>query len=230
MLIKLDRDAYPPRHWVIAGRPNAGKSTFLAAMRGALLVIDADRRAQEIARLGAEVFVLGHDREAARDPAAIARRLAGEDLSGIGTVAVDSLTAIYDPIVSMAMADNRAGASRNKIAPFEEKARAVRLLQDALTATGRDCVFILHRVLRVKAANAEVYEDYSLSQTERTRLGRSTNAWIELGIEEKTGRRYARVTYCRSGRRGVTVYDEEGRWRGVPEKLEAAMYGERVAC
>lgn len=230
MLIKLDRNAYPPRHWVLAGRPWAGKSTFLTAMRGALLIIDADRRAQEIARRVAEVFVLGREREASADPLFIAKRLADEDLSGIGTVAVDSLTAIYEPLVAMAMAENKAGANRNKLAAFDEKARAVRLIQDAVTATGRDCVFVLHKLTRRDPVSAGAYEDYSLSRTERERLGRSTNAWIELGVEEGTNRRYARVIHSRFGARGAVVYDEEGDWRGVPERLEAAMYEGKTAC
>ncbi len=44
-------------------------------------------------------------------------------------------------------------------------------------------------------------------------------------MDEERGKRYARVVFSRAGRKGVVVFDEEGRWRGVPERIEAELYG-----
>ena len=52
----LDGTAYPPRFWALAGYPDSGKSTFATRMRGPLLVVDADMRFGEVAKLADKVY------------------------------------------------------------------------------------------------------------------------------------------------------------------------------
>lgn len=55
----MSKTQYPPRQWALVGSPGAGKSTFAAQMAGPLLVVDADHRFAEVARLAMdEVFEL----------------------------------------------------------------------------------------------------------------------------------------------------------------------------
>ncbi len=65
--IKLTPTAYPPRQWAIVGDPGSGKSTFASQMAGPILVVDADHRFEEVARLATgDVFTLddaGNDAE-----------------------------------------------------------------------------------------------------------------------------------------------------------------------
>ena len=59
---KLDKAQYPPRQWALVGYPGAGKSTFAAQRAGPVLVVDADHRFAEVARLVKdEVFQLSDE-------------------------------------------------------------------------------------------------------------------------------------------------------------------------
>ena len=123
-----------------------GKSTFAARLTRASLVIDADHRFDEVAKLaGGDVFQLS-DRpadnvDAERIAAILARDMPGAD---VGTVIVDSLTGILAPLVTRAILDNDAGKNKNKMAGFKTKALALRLLQDSVTGWGSDVLWIWH--------------------------------------------------------------------------------------
>ena len=79
---KLETTAYPRRLWGLYGFPGSGKSTFAARLRGPLLVIDADHRFDEVARLAGDVYALSDrpadnvdsERIAAQPPRQHARR------------------------------------------------------------------------------------------------------------------------------------------------------------
>lgn len=221
---KLSVDAYPRRLWAIYGYPGSGKSTFAAQMRGPLLPIDADQRFVEVARLAAgDVYQLS-DRPAdnvmvEQIAEALRQNMPGSD---VRTIVVDSLTAIIAPLVVQAMLDNDAGRNKNRMSAFKEKALAMRLLQDSLTMYGTDVLYIWH-LQRRRNEKAEEQETATIPRTELARLTRSIN--VQLRVVQEDKRRGILVEWARRGRSGMTLWDDTGIWKGMPEKIEQAIYG-----
>lgn len=220
---KLTQGKYPPRQWALIGHPNAGKSTFAAQMAGPLLAIDADHRFAEVAPLAGAVYQLSDNPADNVSPRRI-HSLLQEHMAGagIGTIVIDSLTSILAPIVTDAQIANADGEGGNKIARFADKALAMRLLQDAVTAYGTDVLWIWH-LRHGRDQNANKQTVASISAVELARLRRSLN--LELTIVEEGPRRGVKVTWARRGRSGDVLWDESGHWAGMPEKIEAAVYG-----
>lgn len=221
--VKLKPQSYPKRMWALVGYPGSGKSTFAAQMRAPLLVVDADQRFGEVVSLAAgDVFTVGEGFDNT-DPERIAGALrANIEGSGVQTIVIDSLTAILAPIVSEAILDNDAGRNKNRMAAWKGKALAVRLLQDSVTAFGKDSLWIYHlQDGRDEKGNASTRA--TVSTTELARLQRSLNMRLEI-VQAGDGRRGVVVAWARRGRSGMTLWDDSGHWAGMPEKLEAAVY------
>lgn len=221
---KLDTTALPTRQWALVGHPGSGKSTFAAQLRTPLLVVDADHRFGEVAHLAVgDVFTLSDD------PAdmVIAERIvtqlrANMTGSGVQTIVIDSLTAILAPLVTEAVLSNDAGVNKNRVAAFKGKALALRLLQDAITGWGCDVLWVYH--LRAGLdGHARQVESTSISAVELARLRRSLN--VTLRCVQEGARRGVVVDWARSGRQGMTLWDESGCWRDMPERIESAVYG-----
>lgn len=213
----------PPRRWGIYGYANAGKSTFLSAMHQPLLVIDPDGRFSEVAgRCRAPRSLSTNPREH-RDPLAIHRILSSNDCSEFATVALDSITAILEPLKAVIMEENTRGLHKNKSAPWSRKAAVLRMIVDSMVGCGRDMALIWH-----SEDSSDAYGKRQTRQTlqkvEARRILRCLNAVIRL--EHVGGRRLARVTWSRNGVQGVAIEDTDGYWRGVPERIERALYGE----
>ena len=219
---RVDRTAYPPRHWALRGYANAGKSTFLSAMRQPLLMIDADGRAAEIARRGAEVLLISKETRDHHTPSAILQIVRREDLSAIGTVCVDSMTSILQASVGMGLANNRANVVKNKASSWINKANDMRLLQSALKETGKDFAIIWH-LEDGRDKNGNPCQNQTMPLTERKRIKQSLNAVIEIG-RYRNGMRYAKVAWSRVGLSGIVIEDTAGYWAGVPERIEQALY------
>jgi len=219
---KLETTAYPRRLWGLYGFPGSGKSTFAARLRGPLLVIDADHRFDEVARLAGDVYALS-DRPADNvDSERIAAQLrANMPGADVRTVVIDSLTAILAPLVTAAILDNDNGRNKNRAAAFKTKALAMRQLQDSVTGWGTDCLWIWH-LQSGRDAQANEVETATVSRTELARLTRSLN--MMLRVIEEHGRRGVHVDWARRGRSGVTVWDDSGTWEGIPEAIERAVY------
>jgi hypothetical protein len=220
---RLDQGSRPTRQWSLAGYPNTGKSTFATQMAGPLLVIDADHRFTEVARHAAgDVMTLSEVAADHVDPERITQLLrANMPGSGVATIVIDSLTAVISPLITAAVMGNDAGVNRNKVAAFKPKAMALRLLQDAITGWGCDVLWIYHERGTLDAQAHERVAT-SISVVELARLRRSLNAQLRLVADGQ--RRGVVVEWARSGRSGMTLWDDSGRWAGMPEKLEAAMY------
>src|SRR4051812_14527700 len=100
MFNKMSTQILPPRQWALVGYPGSGKSTFAAQMAGPMLVVDADHRFAEVARLAAgDVFQLSDEPSDSMDAEKIAQRLR-ENMpgSGVHTIVIDSLTSILSPL------------------------------------------------------------------------------------------------------------------------------------
>ena len=223
---KLDKQAFPPRHWALIGPPAAGKSSLAARMRGPLVVIDADHRFGEVAGLAlGDVFMVSADPgdhgDAERIAVALRAGLAGGPK--VGTIVIDSLTAILSPLVAQAVLDNDADRNRNKMAAWKGKAMAMRLLQDSVTAAGCDVLWIYHE-REGRDAKGQEQTVASIPRTELARLQRSLNMRLRV-VLDPAGRRGVTVEWARSGRGGATVWDDSRSWVNMPERIEQAVYG-----
>lgn len=220
---KMIKPQYPPRHWSLVGYPGSGKSTFASQMRGPKVVIDADHRFTEVLDLTEDdVFALSEHPEDNVEPDRIAQCLY-ENMpgSGVKTIIVDSLTAIITPIVVRVMLDKDKGRQRNLMAGMKEKAMAMRQLQDAVSRWGTDCLWIYH-LQDSRDGKAKEVTRSTVSETELARLTRSIN--VQLKIVQQGARRGVEVLWARAGRSGLVIWDDTGCWRGIPEKIEAALY------
>jgi hypothetical protein len=220
---KMQRRHYPPRLWELRGYPGSGKSTFAAQMRAPILPIDADGRFTEVLHLvEGDAYQLSDEAADHTDVRRIAELLEANMVgSDVATVVLDSLTTIIAPLVTKAIQANDAGENRNRIAAFKEKALAMRLLQDSLTRYGTDVLWIYH-IHDGRDSKGNPVTRATISETELARLMRSVNLKLEIVAAE--GRRGIKVVWARRGRSGMVLWDETGCWRGMPDKIEQAVY------
>jgi len=217
---RVDKDALPPRRWALKGRYGDGKSTFILALRQPALIVDADGRRHELK--GGELYELSEEpadnRSVERIQDILDQNMPG---SGIKTIAIDSITSLIGSSIARAMLDNAADRNRNKNQAWVDKAEKLRLLQDSVTAHGSDVLWVWH--LEDAQLNGQTHIRETLPETERERLFRSLNA--SLRIVRENDRRGILVEWSREGPSGMTIWDEQGHWQGVPERIEAALYG-----
>ena len=224
MFRKMEVQKFPTRQWLLISHPGDGKSTFSTQMRTPLLPVDADHRYAEVAALAeGEVYQLSENPadniNAERIADLLKANMAG---SGVKTVIIDSLTSILTPLVVEAILDNDAGRNKNRVSAFKDKALAMRLLQDTITGWGVDVLWIAH--LRTNLdSQATQRESTSISAVEIARLRRSLN--MDLRIVREGNRRGIHVEWARRGRSGFTLWDAHPLWRGMPERIENAVYG-----
>jgi hypothetical protein len=117
--------------------------------------------------------------------------------------------------------DNQAGKNGNKVAAYAEKATAMRLLQDVVTGTGADVAWIYH-VYAGRDSRAREVERTSISELELSRVLRSCNLRLRVSCENGVHR--VSVVWARRGRSGVELADDTGCRKGMPERVEAAVY------
>jgi len=193
-------------------------------MRGPILAIDADQRFQEVLEVAGDrdVYELSDVAADNTDPGRAAALL-NEHMpdSEIGTIVVDSLTAIIAPLVTQAMVDKDQGREKNLAAGWRKKALTMRQLQDAVSKWGCDVLWIYH-LQDAHDARANAVTRATLSKTERARLHRSLNLQAEIVVEDS--RRGVKIVWARRGRSGMTLWDETGTWVGMPETIEEAVY------
>lgn len=220
---KMEFRSRPPRHWALVGYPRDGKSTFAAQMQSPLVVIDADQRFSEVLPLvQGDVYPVSDIPAEHTDPHAIAQRL-NENMPGaqVGTIVIDSLTAILAPRVVSAMVAKERGEVKSLGAAFKDKALAMRELQDAVTRWGSATLWIYHlHDARDDKGNAQTRA--TVSALELVRLTRSIN--MQLQVVRDGDKRGIKIVWCRRGRDGITLWDESSEWKNMPERIEAAAY------
>jgi hypothetical protein len=104
--------------------------------------------------------------------------------SDVGTIALDSLTTIFAPLVMQAIRGNEQGRNKNRVAAFKEKATSIRLLQDVGTGWGTDTAWIYHLVKGRDAKANEVVKT-SITELELSRIMRSVNLRLRLSQEKR---------------------------------------------
>lgn len=221
---KMSTQQHPPRQWALVGYPGTGKSTFASQMATPMLVVDADHRFTEVAgKATGEVYELSDNPADNVDAEQIAKQLrANMPGSDVKTVIIDSLTSILSPLVVEAIMDNDAGRNKNRVSAFKDKAMAMRLLQDTITGWGCHTLWIYH--LRDGLdGKASKTESTSISTVELARLRRSLN--MQLRVVQEGNKRGVKIEWARKGHSGMTLWDETGVWRDMPERIEQAVYG-----
>jgi hypothetical protein len=192
-------------------------------MRTPILAVDADARWNEVASIAAGDSYRLSDTQS--DNVFVERicacLLEGMPGSDVRTCCVDSLTAIMAPLITQAILDNDAGRNRNRMAAFKDKALALRLLQDAINTWGTDVLYIYH-LQAGRDADAKEQVTATVSRTELARLTRSINMQLRIVTN---GQRAIHVDWARRGRSDITIVDDTGCWRGMPERIEEAVYG-----
>jgi hypothetical protein len=215
----------PPRLWMITARSGDGKSHFSMQMRAPLLPIDADRKLIGTQRHAVgDVYEFSPNHADALDVDRIAEILE-TDMPGssVSTIILDSITPILEPIIMDAMA--RAQTSKNKIAPFKAKADAVKKLTHSLHKWGCDVLWVYHIEDGVDASGNRAQRT-SIPATELARIAKSVN--MRLSIVRDGDRRGIHVDYAQHGQFGMTLWDEVGGWKGMPEIIETTVYANGV--
>lgn len=142
--------------------------------------------------------------------------------SGCRTLVVDSLTSLIGPIVNRTLLEIEQGEHKNKIGAWKDKATAYKVILDAAISSGLDFALIYH-VGEARDAKANLVERATVSQTELIRMRRALNMILRVGAQQ--GQHTVTVEWARRGRSGATLRDESGYWRGLPERIEEAVYG-----
>lgn len=221
----LTKSKYPRRLWSLVGYPASGKSTFAMRMQGPFVVIDADHRIDEVAQLTTEdIYPVSEIGVEHTEPHAIAKRL-DENMpqTRVGTILVDSLTTIIAPRVTNAINAKAEGELGNLYAGFKDKALAMRELQDAVTKWDTDVLWVYHLDDAFDAQGKE-HTKATISPRELVRLTRSINMQLEVVVDEKAHKRGIKIVWTRRGRSDITLWDDSGVWKNMPEKIEAAAY------
>ena len=220
--LKHKRSQYPRRLWAVYGEANTGKSTFCATLRAPVVWVDADQRAAEIVNLvEGDLLGISDDPYDNTIPERIDGLLtANMPASQVGTIVVDSVSAILEPIVTRIQADVEAGRIKNKAGAWRPKAAAMKMLHN-LGRFGTDVVMTYHEY-KALDARGQWQQTRTVSQLEEARMVKSLN--MLLKISHSNDLYQVQVVWARNGRGGFTLVDEAGHWRDMPERIEAAVY------
>jgi hypothetical protein len=224
----IKAEGYPARRWLLGGYPDSGKSTFSTQMTPSLVVIDAANRYDEVATLApGDVY-----RPDLRDPDGklsplnplnIFRRMEDQmpEMGQVGTVILDSWTEVMRPYIDGAMLSNTNGENTSKAAAFVEKANASRMLLAAVSRWQTDTLLI-HHLYDGRDHQAKTHTSSSIPKEELQRLILGLNARLTMVADKD--KRGIKIDWSRNGRFGITLWDDVGFWRGMPERIESAMY------
>jgi hypothetical protein len=220
--LKQRRRKYPRRLWAVFGEADTGKSTLCAQLKHPLVWIDADQRADEIVDLvEGRIYGISDSTIDNVSPDRIDSLLTqGMASVQAGTIVIDSVTAILEPIIGRIMADIEAGRVKNKAGAWRPKAMAMRMLHN-LQRFGTGVVMVYHEFKSLDA-DGKWHQARTISELEEARMLKSLNMMLRTFREDE--RFGLEVMWARNGRSGVVLYDETGRWQGMPERIEAAVY------
>jgi hypothetical protein len=214
-----------PRQWLIFAPRNAGKSTFAAAMDPEHLVLDLDGRWKEQERHLGKSFRITES-----EPLKIVEEMKKQwpqIAPYVKTIVVDSGTAILDFLQSKGrLMEQQAREQKQKFNVndlHKLKADTMRLLRFALVNTKRDYLWIFHTEESMESGKKQVRT--TISNTELERMKANLNAVMTI-VQDNKGMRGIRLEWSRYNQgiaAGQIVWDTEGMWKGVPERLDVFL-------
>lgn len=215
-------------HLLLISRMGDGKSTFAAQMDPDYIVLDFDGRwvEQKDNQRGTSHVIQNNDvLEAVYEM--------NKHLKSVGdkvkTVVIDSGTAVLDYIQAMGRLEEdkakSAGRKFNINMTHRLKADTMRVLKGAVQRFHANSLWIFHLEDGMYGGKEKVRT--TIPSTELERLKQSLNAVITI-VTNKSGMRGVRIEWCRyhkDAAAGSIIWDTQGMWKGVPEKLEQFIHG-----
>ncbi len=209
-------------HWLLISRMGDGKSTFASQMSPEYLVLDFDGRWNEQDGNVLGKYHLISSSDVLEVAGEMKRRL--KDLKGkVGTIVVDSGTSVLDYVQSLGRMQVAAGQG-NANDVHKVKADTMRVLRGALLTYHCSTIWIFH--IEDNMMSGKLGTRSTIPRTELERLKTQLNAI--LSIVSKNGRRGIKIEWCRyynNVAAGQVVWDIEGMWSGVPEKVSEFLRG-----
>jgi hypothetical protein len=211
-----------PRQWLLIARRNEGKSTFAAAMDPEHLVLDLDGRWDEQKGRTKKSYKITNS-----EPLRIVEemeKMRPQLGTYVKTIVVDSGTAVLDYISSRGrLMEADAVSNKKKYNKNDDhllKADTMRLLRFALLKWKCDYLWIFH--IEDGKLNGADRERTTIPKTELERMKANLNAVMTI-VKDKNGTRGIRIEWSRYNDNiaaGQIVWDTEGLWKGVPERLD----------
>lgn len=216
----------------IVGREKSGKSSLIAkwVRPGAVAVIDSDGRFNDVIPqyTKAEFYPISENKLDMINVDKIVSLMAKAHKSAQGkasAIIVDTLTKILDPIVQ-----DIQDRGSTTVYSYKPKADAMKKLRRAFNEWDAETIWVYHKKVYYKEVKGDRGKEYELAEknsigtTEYSRLGADITLSLEI-VEDKDGKRGAKVIFARKGRSGFTYWDESGSWENVRENLEQAIWG-----
>lgn len=206
---------------------DTGKSSFASKMvrpgkDG--LVIDADGRFGDVITPGVNFYPLSDKQSDMLDPKKI-HDIMMRDMpkaSNIDLALVDSVTNILEPIILQIQRDVAEGVSSGARG-YKQKADAMKYLSAAFQPWGIDVIWVYH-YRNFGDVSGKKQRGESVSQMELARLWRNINIHCEIVVDDN-GKRGVKVLAARGGRKGITIWDDSGKWENIRERLLQAVWG-----
>jgi hypothetical protein len=215
-----------PRQWLLFARRGEGKSTFAAQMDAEHLVLDLDGRWKEQERnIQSRSYTITES-----DPLKIVdemKKQYPQVHQYVHTIVVDSGTAVMDFIQSkgrlmeVAAREQRQKFNLNDI--HRLKADTMRLLRFAVLQWHCDYLWIFHTETSMESGKEK--ERTTISATELERMKANLNAVLTI-VKDSKGTRGIRIEWSRYANNvaaGQVIWDTEGMWKGVPERIDSFL-------
>lgn len=211
---------------LLVAEAEAGKSTLLSqwvkdGKTG--VVVDADGRFDEVISEDSEFVPLSDKQHEMIDPKKIYDILhKNMPDDNVGLIAVDSVTAIFEPIV-LGIQRNQEESKNYSARGYKDKADAMKFLVAGITPWGVDHVWVYHYRERADVSgNKQVVT--TITDLELSRLWRNINLKTEIVIDSN-GKRGLKILSARGGRSGFVIWDETGKWKGIRQRVEKEVWG-----
>jgi hypothetical protein len=211
-----------PRHWLLIAEREAGKSTFASRLSPEYLVADFDGRWTEQKGAKGKSHII---RES--DPLKVEsemKRLRPQIGQYVKTVIYDSGTAVLDFIQSRGRLMDANAREQNKKFNLNDihrmKADTMRVLRLAALQYHCDVLWIFHTEKSMESGKEKVRTTISTLELERMKA--NLNAVLTI-VRDSKGTRGIRIEWSRFNNNiaaGQVVWDTEGMWKGVPERLD----------
>lgn len=209
-------------HWLLIGPYGYGKSTFAAKMAPEYAVLDFDGRwadQRKNVRGKFHVFTSTDVLEVCEQMRKKRRDLIGK----VQTVVVDSGTTVLDTSLAegrlKVMAGQANANDNNRL-----KADMMRALRGAVMSYQCSTLWIFHMEDGKMSGQDKVR--VTIPKYELERMKPNLNAVLVMVQDPKTGKRGIKIDWCRynnGAAGGQTVWDLEGMWENVPQRLSVFL-------